>query len=82
MHLNTVRITSSCLFLLLHGCQIWASGAGQTHSPPTDLVWKTQTSWGTGDLLLTTLISANGEVIVIRNGFNESYYCWTRDTGK
>lgn len=43
-------------------CQIWASGAGRTHSPPTDLVWKNQPSWGTGDLLQTILISAGGEV--------------------
>lgn len=43
-------------------CQIWASGAGRSPSPPTDLVWKTQASWGTGDLLHTTLISASGEV--------------------
>uniref|UniRef100_A0A674PKG2 Lamin A/C n=1 Tax=Takifugu rubripes TaxID=31033 RepID=A0A674PKG2_TAKRU len=42
---------------------IWASGAGRTHSPPSDLVWKNQPSWGTGDLLQTILISANGEVI-------------------
>uniref|UniRef100_A0A3Q3X0U6 Uncharacterized protein n=1 Tax=Mola mola TaxID=94237 RepID=A0A3Q3X0U6_MOLML len=42
---------------------IWASGAGRTHNPPTDLVWKTQPSWGTGDLLQTTLISANGEQV-------------------
>lgn len=45
-------------------CQIWASGAGRTHSPPTDLVWKTQPSWGSGDVLQTTLISAGGEVIL------------------
>uniref|UniRef100_A0A8C7NHW0 Lamin A/C n=1 Tax=Oncorhynchus mykiss TaxID=8022 RepID=A0A8C7NHW0_ONCMY len=41
---------------------IWASGAGGTHNPPSDLVWKTQNSWGSGDLFQTTLISANGEV--------------------
>uniref|UniRef100_A0AAR2KTG4 Lamin A n=1 Tax=Pygocentrus nattereri TaxID=42514 RepID=A0AAR2KTG4_PYGNA len=41
---------------------IWAAGAGGTHNPPSDLVWKTQSSWGTGDLFQTTLISANGEV--------------------
>uniref|UniRef100_A0A8C4EJH0 Lamin-A n=1 Tax=Dicentrarchus labrax TaxID=13489 RepID=A0A8C4EJH0_DICLA len=45
---------------------IWASGAGGTHSPPSDLVWKTQPSWGTGDLLQTTLISANGEEMAMR----------------
>uniref|UniRef100_A0A8C7H9H5 Lamin A n=1 Tax=Oncorhynchus kisutch TaxID=8019 RepID=A0A8C7H9H5_ONCKI len=41
---------------------IWASGAGGTHNSPSDLVWKTQSSWGSGDLFQTTLISANGEV--------------------
>uniref|UniRef100_A0A8C1GB09 Lamin A n=1 Tax=Cyprinus carpio TaxID=7962 RepID=A0A8C1GB09_CYPCA len=41
---------------------IWAAGAGGTHSPPSDLVWKTQNSWGSGDLFQTTLISSSGEV--------------------
>uniref|UniRef100_A0A7N6FAT9 Lamin A n=1 Tax=Anabas testudineus TaxID=64144 RepID=A0A7N6FAT9_ANATE len=41
---------------------IWAASSGATHNPPTDLLWKTQNSWGTGDLLQTTLISSNGEV--------------------
>uniref|UniRef100_A0AAX7U4D1 Lamin A n=1 Tax=Astatotilapia calliptera TaxID=8154 RepID=A0AAX7U4D1_ASTCA len=41
---------------------VWAASGGGTHNPPTDLVWKSQSSWGTGDLLQTSLISANGEV--------------------
>ncbi|XP_072226794.1 lamin-A-like isoform X2 [Leuresthes tenuis] len=45
---------------------IWASNAGRTHNPPSDLVWKTQPSWGTGDLLQTTLISASGEEMAMR----------------
>ncbi|XP_047461076.1 lamin-A-like isoform X2 [Mugil cephalus] len=45
---------------------IWASNAGRTHNPPSDLVWKTQASWGTGDLFQTTLISANGEEMAMR----------------
>ncbi|XP_075867863.1 lamin-A-like isoform X1 [Nelusetta ayraudi] len=45
---------------------VWASGAGASHNPPTDLVWKTQTSWGTGDLLQTTLINASGEEMAMR----------------
>lgn len=45
---------------------IWASGAGGTHNPPSDLVWKTQNSWGSGDLFQTTLISANGEEMAMR----------------
>uniref|UniRef100_A0A3Q2TZQ9 Lamin A n=1 Tax=Fundulus heteroclitus TaxID=8078 RepID=A0A3Q2TZQ9_FUNHE len=43
---------------------VWAASGGGTHNPPTDLVWKSQASWGTGDLLQTTLISAGGEVRV------------------
>ncbi|KAL2084388.1 hypothetical protein ACEWY4_019906 [Coilia grayii] len=45
---------------------IWAANGGGTHNPPTDLVWKTQNSWGTGDLFQTTLISANGEEMAMR----------------
>nr|XP_046216930.1 lamin-A-like [Oncorhynchus gorbuscha] len=45
---------------------IWASAAGGSHNPPSDLVWKTQTSWGSGDHFQTTLISANGEEMAMR----------------
>uniref|UniRef100_A0A671L2N7 Lamin-A-like n=1 Tax=Sinocyclocheilus anshuiensis TaxID=1608454 RepID=A0A671L2N7_9TELE len=45
---------------------IWAAGAGRTHSPPSDLVWKTQNSWGSGDLFQTTLISSSGEEMAMR----------------
>ncbi|KAK2543492.1 Lmna [Columba livia] len=40
---------------------IWASGAGATHSPPSNMVWKAQSSWGSGDSLRTALINSNGE---------------------
>ncbi|KGL97719.1 Lamin-A, partial [Charadrius vociferus] len=40
---------------------IWASGAGATHSPPSNVVWKAQSSWGSGDSLRTALINSNGE---------------------
>lgn len=61
-----IRVKDTSHFLyLMSGWQIWASGAGGSHNPPTDLVWKTQPSWGTGDLLQTTLISASGEVFEI-----------------
>ncbi|XP_047238827.1 lamin-A-like isoform X2 [Girardinichthys multiradiatus] len=49
-----------------HRVTIWASNAGGVHSPPSDLVWKTQASWGTGDQFQTTLISANGEEMAMR----------------
>uniref|UniRef100_A0AAX7VUL6 Lamin A n=1 Tax=Astatotilapia calliptera TaxID=8154 RepID=A0AAX7VUL6_ASTCA len=45
---------------------IWASNSGGTHNPPSDLVWKNQPSWGTGDLFQTTLISTNGEEMAMR----------------
>ncbi|KAM4601348.1 lamin-A-like isoform 1-T2 [Polymixia lowei] len=45
---------------------IWASAGGGSHNPPTDLVWKAQDSWGTGDLLQTILVSANGEEMAMR----------------
>lgn len=46
--------------------QIWAAGAGATHSPPTDLVWKAQNTWGCGNSLRTALISSSGEVSALR----------------
>uniref|UniRef100_A0A3P8Y4N9 Lamin A n=1 Tax=Esox lucius TaxID=8010 RepID=A0A3P8Y4N9_ESOLU len=45
---------------------IWASGAGATHSPPSDLVWKTQNSWGTGDMFQTILINSSSEEMAQR----------------
>ncbi|XP_051928069.1 lamin-A-like isoform X1 [Hippocampus zosterae] len=45
---------------------IWAAGAGGSHNPPSDLVWKTQSNWGTGDQFQTTLINTNGEEMAMR----------------
>ncbi|XP_031431534.1 lamin isoform X1 [Clupea harengus] len=45
---------------------IWAANGGGSHNPPTDLVWKTQNSWGSGDLFQTTLINASGEEMAMR----------------
>lgn len=45
--------------------QVWSADAGVTHSPPTDLLWKSQTSWGTGNDIVTTLINGDGEVMMI-----------------
>nr|XP_023423206.1 lamin [Cavia porcellus] len=45
---------------------IWASGAGATHSPPTDLVWKAQNTWGCGNSLRTALINSTGEEVAMR----------------
>ncbi|CAL8248340.1 unnamed protein product [Lota lota] len=45
---------------------VWSSGGGGVHSPPSDLVWKTQTSWGTGDLMETLLVNTTGEEMAMR----------------
>uniref|UniRef100_A0A8C9QQT2 Prelamin-A/C n=1 Tax=Spermophilus dauricus TaxID=99837 RepID=A0A8C9QQT2_SPEDA len=45
---------------------IWASGAGATHSPPADLVWKAQNTWGCGNSLRTALINSTGEEVAMR----------------
>ncbi|XP_077685095.1 lamin-B3-like isoform X2 [Eretmochelys imbricata] len=39
---------------------IWGADAGVNQSP-SDLVWKSQRSWGTGDNIGVTLINADGE---------------------
>ena len=44
---------------------IWAAGAGATHSPPADLVWKSQNTWGCGNSLRTALINSTGEVSML-----------------
>ncbi|XP_069463230.1 lamin isoform X2 [Ambystoma mexicanum] len=45
---------------------VWASGAGATHNPPSDVVWKAQSSWGFGDSIRTALITATGEETAMR----------------
>ncbi|XP_018432193.1 PREDICTED: lamin-L(III)-like isoform X2 [Nanorana parkeri] len=58
-------------FILKAGQQvtIWAAGAGAVHSPPTDLVWKSQKSWGTGDDVKVTLLDSTGEECAERTLF-------------
>ncbi|XP_042370998.1 lamin-B2 [Plectropomus leopardus] len=46
---------------------VWSADAGVAHSPPTDLLWKSQTSWGTGNDMVTTLINADGEEVARRS---------------
>uniref|UniRef100_A0A8C6UQ38 Lamin B2 n=1 Tax=Neogobius melanostomus TaxID=47308 RepID=A0A8C6UQ38_9GOBI len=41
---------------------VWAAGAAVAHSPPSDLLWKSQASWGTGNDIITSLTDTDGEV--------------------
>ncbi|XP_004441394.2 PREDICTED: lamin-B2 [Ceratotherium simum simum] len=45
---------------------VWAAGAGVAHSPPSTLVWKSQSSWGTGESLRAVLVNADGEEVAMR----------------
>uniref|UniRef100_A0A1A8DMB8 Lamin A n=1 Tax=Nothobranchius kadleci TaxID=1051664 RepID=A0A1A8DMB8_NOTKA len=45
---------------------VWASNGGGVHNPPSDLVWKAQPTWGTGDQFQTSLLSASGEEMAMR----------------
>ncbi|XP_036451270.1 lamin-B1 [Colossoma macropomum] len=46
---------------------IWASNAGVSSSPPTDLIWKSQSSWGTGENVKVVLTNADGEEVAVRS---------------
>uniref|UniRef100_A0A3Q0RV46 Lamin B1 n=1 Tax=Amphilophus citrinellus TaxID=61819 RepID=A0A3Q0RV46_AMPCI len=45
---------------------IWASDAGVSSRPPTDLVWKNQSSWGSGEDVRVVLINPQGEEVAKR----------------
>ncbi|XP_033820768.1 lamin-B2 [Periophthalmus magnuspinnatus] len=45
---------------------VWAAGAGVAHSPPSDLLWKSQASWGTGNDVITSLTNTDGEEVARR----------------
>ncbi|XP_068278544.1 lamin-B1 [Nyctibius grandis] len=42
---------------------IWAANAGVAASPPTDLIWKKQKSWGTGENVNVVLKNSQGEEV-------------------
>ncbi|KAM9456589.1 lamin-B1 isoform 1-T2 [Clarias gariepinus] len=46
---------------------IWASNAGVSSNPPTDLIWKTQSSWGTGENIKVVLTNPEGEEVAVRS---------------
>ncbi|TSK53741.1 Lamin-L(II) [Bagarius yarrelli] len=45
---------------------VWAADAGVAHSPPSNLLWKSQNSWGSGDETVTLLINSDGEEVAKR----------------
>ncbi|XP_031596389.1 lamin-B2 [Oreochromis aureus] len=49
---------------------VWSADAGMAHSPPTDLLWKSQASWGRGNDIVTSLVNADGEEVARRTVTN------------
>ncbi|XP_073532777.1 lamin-B1 [Phyllobates terribilis] len=45
---------------------VWASNAGVLASPPSDLIWKNQSSWGTGQDVKVALRNSQGEEVAQR----------------
>ncbi|KAE8635486.1 hypothetical protein XENTR_v10002640 [Xenopus tropicalis] len=45
---------------------IWAADAGVTASPPSDLIWKNQNSWATGEDVKVILKNSQGEDVAQR----------------
>ncbi|XP_039622992.1 lamin-B2 [Polypterus senegalus] len=45
---------------------IWSADAGVSHSPPSDLLWKNQSSWGSSDNSRTFLVNSDGEEVASR----------------
>lgn len=46
---------------------IWACNAGVSSSPPADLIWKSQSSWGSGEDIKVLLLSPDGEEVAVRS---------------
>ena len=57
------KVFSLLLVIYLFPSQIWAANAGVVASPPSDLIWKNQNSWGTGKDVKVVLKNSQGEVI-------------------
>ena len=41
---------------------VWAAGSGRTHNPPSQLVFRSEDNWGSGDNMETSLVDGTGEV--------------------
>ncbi|KAM4808900.1 lamin-B2 [Rhinophrynus dorsalis] len=46
--------------------KIYSADAGVAHSPPSILVWKSQSSWGTGSNTRTYLVNTDEEEVAVR----------------
>ncbi|NWY08204.1 LMNB1 protein, partial [Nothoprocta ornata] len=63
----TYKYTSRYVLKAGQTVTIWAANAGITASPPTDLIWKNQNSWGTGKDVKVMLKNSQGEEVAQRS---------------
>ncbi|XP_035166535.1 lamin-B1 [Oxyura jamaicensis] len=61
------RYTSRYVLKAGQTVTIWAANAGVTANPPTDLIWKNQNSWGTGEDVKVILKNSQGEEVAQRS---------------
>ncbi|XP_061116235.1 lamin-B1-like [Conger conger] len=63
----TYRFTPRYVLRAGQKVTVWASDAGVSSSPPADLVWKNQSSWGAGQDVRVVLRSPQGEEVAERS---------------
>ncbi|NWJ09618.1 LMNB1 protein, partial [Crypturellus undulatus] len=63
----TYKYTSRYVLKAGQTVTIWAANAGVIASPPTDLIWKNQNSWGTGEDVKVVLKNSQGEEVAQRS---------------
>ncbi|KAF1520045.1 Lamin-B1, partial [Eudyptula minor] len=69
------RYTSRYILKAGQTVTIWAANAGVTASPPTDLIWKNQNSWGTGEDVKVVLKNSQGEEVAQRSTVFKTTIC-------
>ncbi|XP_051541182.1 lamin-B1-like isoform X2 [Myxocyprinus asiaticus] len=63
----TFKFTAKYILKAGQKVTIWACNAGVSSSPPTDLIWKNQNAWGTGENIKVILMSPDGEEVAMRS---------------
>ncbi|XP_043106523.1 lamin-B1 [Puntigrus tetrazona] len=64
---STYKFTAKYVLKAEQKVTIWASNAGVSSNPPTDLIWKNQSSWGSGENIKVLLLSPDGEEVAVRS---------------
>ncbi|XP_071322667.1 lamin-B1 [Trachinotus anak] len=62
----TYKFTPKYILKAGQKVMVWASDAGVSSKPPTDLVWKNQSSWGSGEDVHVVLMNPQGQEVAKR----------------